>query len=148
MSDELEFKSEIYWLSELISFVHNGNGNDSFAYYNPHDMKKARQDAIRAVERLRDERNRFRLENHWLGKLLACFHGDGGHYQEEHGMKKATEDAISAYCEGIGALDELRAERDRYRAVLERIGRQWKPSRERDLARLAIAEADKDKPHD
>lgn len=75
--------------------------------------------------------------DHWLGELLACLHGDGGHYQGDHGMEKATKDAISAHYEQQKALDELRAERDAYRAALERIASQWaQPARDIALATL------------
>lgn len=80
---------------------------------------------------------------HWLGELLACLHGDGGHYQDAHGMVKATQDAISAHYATIAALDALRAERDRYRAALARIGGQGAhPARDSALA--ALEKADKE----
>lgn len=94
-----------------------------------------------------DELDKLKLADYWLGQLLACLHADGGHYQGTHGTEKAAQDAISAHYEKIMALGELRVERDGYRAALGRIANQWaQPAR--DIARLAIAEADKDKPRD
>jgi hypothetical protein len=58
-------------------------------------------------------------------------------------MVKATQDAISAHYATIAALDALRAERDRYRAALARIGGQGAhPARDSALA--ALEKADKE----
>lgn len=82
---------------------------------------------------------------HWLGEILACLHGDGGHYLGTHGMEKATRDAIAAHYEQIMALDSLQVERDLYRAALGLISSQWaQPAR--DIARAVITQTDKDKP--
>jgi len=58
-----------------------------------------------------------------LGNLLARIHGDGGQYQAEHGTEKAVADADSMVARAFADRHELLAERDRYRAAMERLER-------------------------
>jgi hypothetical protein len=45
--------------------------------------------------------------DYWLGEILACIHGDGGHYLATHGPEKSTLDAIEKICRLITELDNV-----------------------------------------